>query len=239
MSAQREEHELDQALARARTPQVPADLAARIVNQVTQLPQQAPAAGPASSPVAEKPAGWRWQRTAAVAALFVLAGAAAFLFRGAPDGERASEQLVAAQPAGFTVPAPGPAADRIEPQAAELAATSTGTSAPAGHPADLPQDLAATQEPAPVAQPLPPAVELAESPAAAPPGTEPAPVLAQGDPSPPSVNIGPTAPVGPSYGPSEAPQGLGIVGGNRGGIPGPGPSAPTPRAGPAGMRPPH
>ncbi|WEK46544.1 MAG: hypothetical protein P0Y56_16280 [Candidatus Andeanibacterium colombiense] len=230
--------ELDRLLALASTPQVPANLAARIVGDVTRLPQQAAAPRPTERSVAAGRQQSRQRlRAAGFAAVVLITGTAvALLTRGGTDDEPIGVQVAATDR-----PAPALAG-------APRLATAPGALAPAGSPATAPGPRrphapglpAADQpgqatEPSPAAStplPAPPAAQLAvEAPTAVGEHEKPA-GLAQNGPVDPGSSVGPLGPPQSTYGP---PAGFGISG--SGGLPMPEGSSPPSSSAPRGGRP--
>ena len=237
---------LDQALSLARTPTVPADLAARIVAQVTELPQ--PAADEKSLPQAsDERSGRKRALAAALGAIVVIGGAALFGLWPSGHSPTADRPILAAssdksgEPVLAVNSGDGPA--RAEPETG-LRAVAPKTRENAGTEVAAPADRAPEPTPevaAPSSEPAVPTapdeetapqtrVELAEQsskPAsnAADPAVEIAVVPAV--PSGGDSNSGTTINTIPGLPP---PQGLGITGNP------PAPPAPAAKSGPVGRR---
>ncbi|MBO9498112.1 MAG: hypothetical protein J7496_03605 [Novosphingobium sp.] len=213
--------ELDRALSLARTPQVPADLAARIVREVTRLPQQPVAPAPPAE--VARPSPRHWLRAAGFAALVLVTGAAATLvMQDEPADERADEQVAVASPPALA--APHSAMQKIVPAGtASLAAgPAAAPRAPSAQPAQLAHPAAkgvSADQPAEIGSKIVPTpsapAELASGTAArAAVAPEKASGLAQTGPVDPGTAVGPLA---PNYSPYGPPAGLGISSG--GGMP--------------------
>jgi len=214
MTPRSETRQLEAALAGARTPQVPTGLAARIVGEVTGLPQQSPAEA-LVSPTARSGSKPRWKHAVAAAALMLVVGATTLVLSGGDAETPHGEQLAIAQKIAPALSSP------LE---AGLAVASPLPAGPAAAEANSPKHVPAASNNDALVPPVPEATELAIAPSPAP--IEPAPTVAQQDAIRPATTVVEPLPAStPIYGPSAPSQGFGITGGN---------STNMPRSGPAG-----
>lgn len=216
----RAEAELDRALAQARTPQVPPDLARRIVANVTHLPQEAPRV---EQDEPTSPAHAPRRRVAGLAmALALVAGAAGAVLLGQHgDGGKDSQVIASAAPAAS---ATGSVMTQDVPHSlaeSGTAATPGGDSRLAVRPAAAPSpgivgpDTDAGDILAPEQQALPTPAQPDAAPSA---NRNEATALAHQESGGEGPSIGPVDDselAQPVYGPP-APQGLGVAGGTIG-----------------------